>query len=211
MEPSGGQPDDAQAAYRHRVCPLQKAHRQPAGDQKEERVIMATVTKGDFSLNLGFVKLGAELSDQDRQCAWELYAEIATRVAVVGKRSDKAAKDFDGELYADSLDSLYAFFRECRAIMRRFPVGRIKDCRQDHLGIFINRILASVLRPFLEKWNCRFRTWWAQTQKDNASAFEVQQTFPDCAEFLTDWTALRLIMRRAERKLAQQYKLVQLD
>jgi hypothetical protein len=44
---------------------------------------MATITKGDFSLDIGFVKLGAELSDEDRQCAWELYTEIATRVAVV--------------------------------------------------------------------------------------------------------------------------------
>jgi len=33
---------------------------------------MATITKGDFSLDLGFVKLGADLSDEDRQCAWEL-------------------------------------------------------------------------------------------------------------------------------------------
>jgi hypothetical protein len=30
-------------------------------------------------------------------------------------------------------------------------------------------------------------------------------------EFLADWTALRLIMRHVERKLAEQYKLVPLE
>jgi len=164
---------------------------------------MATVTKGDFSLDLGFVKLGADLSDEDRQCAWELYTEIATRVAVVGKRLDKTCKDFTGELFSESLDSLYNFFRECRAIMRRFPVGRIKDPRQVHLGILINRILAKVLRPFLEKWSGRYRSWWATAAKDG-SPYELQKQFPECDQFLKDWSAVREIMRDVEVQLANR-------
>ena len=172
---------------------------------------MATITKGSFSLDLGFFKLDTELSDEDRQCAWELYTEIATRVAVVGKRKDKAATDFTGELYSDSLDSLYVFFRECRGIMRRFPVGRIKDFRQEHLGIHINRILANVLRPFLEKWNGVYRSWWSLASKTDGSPYEIQKTFPKNQEFLADWTALRFIMRQVERNLSTQYKLVPLE
>ena len=172
---------------------------------------MASITKGSFSLNLGFVQLGGDLSDEDRQCAWELYTEIATRVAAVGKRRDKDCKDFSGELYCDSLDSLYSFFRECRGIMRRFPVGRIKDFRQEHLGVLINRILANVIRPFLEKWNGRYRAWWAQQPKAQGSPYDLQETFPPKAEFLADWSALRQIMRHVEMELAQQYKLVPLD
>ena len=45
---------------------------------------MPTLTKGSFSLNLGIVQLGGELSDADRQYAWELYTEMSTRVAVTG-------------------------------------------------------------------------------------------------------------------------------
>lgn len=172
---------------------------------------MANITKGLFSLDLGFVKLGAELQDEDRQCAWELYTEIATRVSVVGKRKDKSAASFDGELYADSLDSLYAFFQECRSIMRAFPVGRIKDIRQEHLGVLINRTLVHVLRPFLEKWNGRYRTWWSQASKGDGSPYEIQKTFPDLKEFLDDWTALRQIMRRVELTLAKSYKLVPIE
>src|SRR5580698_1494432 len=113
---------------------------------------MAALTKGSLSIDLGFASLGGELSDDDRQCAWELYTEIATRVVAVGKRDDKDATNFEGELYSESLDSLCNFFRECRGIMRRCPVGRIKDPKQVHLGVLINRILGQVIRPFLDKW-----------------------------------------------------------
>jgi hypothetical protein len=172
---------------------------------------MSTITKGTFTLDLGFVKLGKELSDADRQCAWEFYAEIATRVAVIGKRGDRNATNYDGELYSESLESLYTFFKESRKIMRQFPVGRIVDFRQEHLGILINRVLTNVLRPFLEKWNCRYRIWWIDAQKDKGSWFDLQKRFPELTEFLSDWTALRLIMRHVERTLARQYKLVPLE
>ena len=71
---------------------------------------MAVLSKGSFSINLGIVKLGGDLSDEDRQCAWELYTELSTRVAVTGKLSDSECKDFSGELYIESLASLYNFW-----------------------------------------------------------------------------------------------------
>ena len=58
-----------------------------------------------------------------------------TRLAVVGKRRDSTCEDFSGELYAESLDSLYNFFREFRGIMRKFPVGKLKEFKQEHLGV----------------------------------------------------------------------------
>ena len=64
------------------------------------------------------------------------------------------------ELHAESLDSLYNFFKECRGIMRKFPVGKLKEYKQKHLGVLINRILNDVFRPFLEKWSGPFRAWW---------------------------------------------------
>ena len=78
---------------------------------------MAIIKEGSFILNLGFIQLKGKLSEEDRQCAWELFTEITTRVAVVGKQKDKDCKDFSGELYHESLESLYAFFRESRGIM----------------------------------------------------------------------------------------------
>ena len=62
--------------------------------------------EGSFELDLKLMKLGAKLAEDDRQCAWELYTEMVTRVAVVGKTSDKNCANFDGEVLSESFDSL---------------------------------------------------------------------------------------------------------
>ena len=152
---------------------------------------MATLTKGSFSLNLGIVKLGADLSDDDRQCAWELSTELSTRVAVTGKPTDPDCTNFDGELYIESLESLYMFFQEARRIMRRFPVGRISVTQKNHLGIIINRSMQSVLRPFLERWQVAYRHWWEHQSNPRLVPLERQAEFPRVKEFLADWTAAR--------------------
>jgi len=172
---------------------------------------MPEIKEGSFELDLGIVKLGAKLSEDDRQCAWELYTEIVTRVAVVGKRRDQTCEDFSGELYAESLDSLYNFFRECRGIMRKFPVGKLKESRQEHLGALINRILNDVFRPFLEKWSGQFRAWWTTTKNEKGSPYEIQDQFPKIKEFLTDWRDLRRLMRKVEETLRDEYKLIPLE
>src|SRR5262250_3102881 len=107
---------------------------------------MSTLTKGSFSLNFGFVQLGGDLSDQDRQCAWELYTELSTRVALTGKQTDLKCSDYSGEVYVESLASMYSFFQEARRIMRAFPVGKIGSDVQNHLGVLINNVMVDVLR-----------------------------------------------------------------
>lgn len=77
---------------------------------------MAVLSKGSFTLDLKIVKLGADLTEDDRQCAWELYTEMSTRVAVTGKHLDPDCIDFSGELYIESLDSLFRFFQEARGL-----------------------------------------------------------------------------------------------
>lgn len=172
---------------------------------------MASITEGRFTLNLGIVKLGAKLSEEDRQCAWELYTEIATRVAVSGKRDDVDCRNFEGELLQESLSSLYKFFGECRLIMRQFPVGRIEDDNQQHLGCVIHELLAKVLRPFLEKWQVPFRTWWESEEANELPPFERQKKFPHYDEFTEDWSDVRKIVRCLEQTLIKEYKLVNLE
>ena len=57
---------------------------------------MAVMKKGNFSIDIGFFKLGADFEESDRQCAWELYSELATRIAVTGKPKDSDCTDFTG-------------------------------------------------------------------------------------------------------------------
>ena len=170
---------------------------------------MAILSKGSFSVNLGLVKLSGDLSDQDRQCAWELYTELSTQVALTGKQGDPKCTDFNGEVYAESLASVLAFFQEARRIMRGFPVGKLEQDVQNHLGVLINNVMADVLRPFLEKWQADYRHWWEHHSNPQLMPFQRQQGYPKLKEFLKDWSDVRKIMRGFQQKLVRAYKLVE--
>lgn len=172
--------------------------------------ILATLSKGSFSLNLGLVKLTGDLTDDDRQCAWELYAELSTRVAVTGKPDDAECSNFDGELYIESLNSLYTFFQEARKIMRQFPVGKIKNDQKDHLGVLISRMMENILRPFLEKWHVEYRHWWENQSNPRLSPFERQSEYPNINDFLKDWSSVRWLMREVQKTLVTTYALIDL-
>lgn len=168
---------------------------------------MPELKEGNFTIDFGVVKLGGKLSEQDRQCAWQLYTEIVTRVAVSGKRRDETSSDFSGEIIAESLASLHSFFQEARQIMKEFPVGKLKEKNQDHLGILIHDLLADVLRPFLERWQADYRAWWEQQDRTGHSRFDIQKTYPKYSELLEDWTHLRKLMRKIEHQIRDEYKL----
>jgi hypothetical protein len=166
--------------------------------------------KGSFSINLGIVSVGGELSEDDRQCAWELYCELVSRVALVGKEDQRGKLVFTGEVYSESLDSVYAFVREARALMRRYPVGRVPAGHgQNHLGAFIAALLEVVVRPFLEKWQATYRHWWARACADipEQSPFDRQAEFPLLEPMLEDWRDLRRFCRAAARELTQAFAL----
>jgi hypothetical protein len=169
---------------------------------------MATLSKGKFAIDFGIITLEAELGDEDRQCAWELYVEMSTRVAVTGKIGDPLCRDFSGELYIESLESLYRFFQAARGIMRAFPVGRIRGDNRNHLGIIIHRLLNDVLRPFLETWQGKYRHWWEFESNLHVSPFRRQEQFSELKDFLEDWSDLRWLMREAQAELVKSYQLV---
>ncbi len=173
---------------------------------------MAVLTKGNFSINLGIFKIGGDFSDDDRQCAWELYTEIVTRLSVYGRSNLKVTieEQFKDELLDESLSSLYTFFQEMRGIMRKFPVGKIECVDEYHLGRFICAIMVDILRPFLEKWQGPFRHWLdVETRKrPDDSPFLIQKNFQQINEMLEDWSNVRLIMQSVARTLEKEYQLV---
>lgn len=168
---------------------------------------MPVLNKGSFSLNLGIVQVTGELNEDDRQCAWELYTELSTRVAVTGKTNDENCKDFSGEIYLESLDSVYSFFQEARHIMRKFPVGKLGGKSKDHLGAMISEMIEKVLRPFLEKWQAKYRHWWDNESNPRIPPMKRQQEFPSKDFFLADWTAMRWLMRQVQFEIVKVYSL----
>lgn len=176
---------------------------------------MSVFSKGNFSINLGFIQVGGELTDDDRQCAWELYTEIVTRLSVYGKIGfiKSIEEGFSGEIYSESMESMFAFFRECRGIMKKFPVGKLENVNQYHLGIFIHEILNKILRPFLEKWQGNYRHWYEKERVNhtNLTPFDIQVLFPDRDKMLSEWSDLRFTMKAIAERLAKEYKLVSIE
>lgn len=170
---------------------------------------MAVLKKGVFTIDIGFLKLGADFEESDRQCAWELYTEMATRVGVTGKSKDPDCTDFSGEIYAESLASLHAFFGEARKIMRAFPVGSIQAIGiENHLGALVHRAIRDVVRPFLEKWQADYRFWWENLSDKTLAPGARQQAYPRVSELLAEWSDLRAIMRAIQDRLVKMYKLI---
>lgn len=173
---------------------------------------MAVLTKGNFSINLGLFKVGGDFSDDDRQCAWELYTEIITRLAVSGRSnlSIPLEEQFKGELLIESLSSLHKFFGEIRGIMKKFPVGKIECVDEYHLGKFICAIMNDILRPFLEKWQGDFRHWFdlESRKRQEDSPFMIQKDYPQKDVYLEDWSNLRSLMQTVAKTLADEYQLV---
>jgi len=169
---------------------------------------MPVFSKGNFSVNLGFVSFGGDFDETDRQCAWELYCEIITRVAVIGKEDEHGQLLFTGEVLAESLESLHRFVAEARTLMRRYPVGRLTPGRDpDHLGFFIGGLLEVVIRPFLEKWQAVYRHWWEHQSDASLAPFERQDQFPGDQEMREDWNRLRRFCRDSAGELAKRYAL----
>jgi hypothetical protein len=171
---------------------------------------MPVLTKGSFALNLGIVRVSGELSEVDRQCAWELYAELSTRVAVTGKQRDPDCENFENELYVESFDSLYHFFTAAREIMKKFPVGKV-GTNSNHLGVIISDAMSNVMRPFLEKWQVPYRHWWENQSNPRRPPLERQNEYPDLSEMLADWAALRWLMRQLQSDLVSIYRLRDLN
>lgn len=181
---------------------------------------MAVLKKGTFTIDIGFAKLGADFEESDRQCAWEMFTEMATRTAVTGKTSDPDCTDFSGEVYAESLISLHAFFGEARKIMRQFPVcsTHVKSTKifglhigtgiENHFGAMIHRAMRDVLRPFLETWQAEYRFWWESLSDKALSPLERQKLYPKIDEMISEWSDLRAIMRAIQDELVKKYRLI---
>jgi hypothetical protein len=161
---------------------------------------MAVFTSGNVSLNLGLLQMTGDFSDADRQCAWELYTELRTRGALLHHASSWK------ELMIEVFDSLYAFFQEARAIMKRFPVGQLGGGIY-HLGFLIDDLLNNYLRPFLNEWQAIFRHWWEIDADQSLAPFERQQSYPAIDELLSDHIVLKAAMRETINMLIQAYNL----
>lgn len=98
-----------------------------------------------YKFTIPFVgELEWEPDESQRKAAWELYVELATRVAV-------QPLDLDEGSVREALNSLFSLFATTRDVLRRAGPG-VGAARTTVGGIAII-VLNNGLRPFLSKWH----------------------------------------------------------
>lgn len=156
-------------------------------------------------LSLQFNKLGPDYEENDRQFAWELYTELATRVAVTGKASDPTCTNVDGELWSESFSSLLTFCKELRVLLRTFPAVHAKQ--PAHLGGLLITVTKVVLNPFLDKWRVDFLHWWEYSSDKTKPPLIRQSMYPRAQDMLVEWRQLKMTLRAVQDTLEKAYKL----
>jgi hypothetical protein len=107
--------------------------------------------KSKIGLNFGFLSIEGEwdLTDKQREAAWEMYVELVTRISVVELKDDEG-------LLREALTSLYSLFGTTREILRKYgpeiakAPGKSTDPTFGHLAV---ALLNKVIRPVLAKWH----------------------------------------------------------
>jgi hypothetical protein len=113
-----------------------------------------------FSLKAPFAEIGGEweVDRAEQQAAWEMYVELATRIAVV-------PLDPGHGLLREALSSFYSLFGSTREILRRYgpAIARIPRTTDDEesysFGYLAAWILNGAIRPLLARWHPLLEDW----------------------------------------------------
>lgn len=86
--------------------------------------------------------------DSEREAAWELYVELATRISVVELGEDEG-------LLREALSSLYTVFGTTREILRRYGPAVAPRVAPGRLtfGLLAVNVLNLSIRPLLSRWH----------------------------------------------------------
>ena len=96
-----------------------------------------------LQLKAGFVEAEFTPQDADRNAAWELYIELATRVSTQPLPPDEGVEK-------TALASLHSLFASTRDILKRHGPGASK------FAPVAIAVLNDILRPFLTRWHADF-------------------------------------------------------
>lgn len=137
-----------------------------------------------LSLNFGFLSTEINFQDNDKNAAWELYIEMATRIIT------QPLPDKHGDEKA-ALDSIFSLFPTTREILKKH--GR-KTIQFSKIAI---PILNQIVRPFTAKWHKL-----SLLKKDSKSGEEFYFYDSDCKEFRKELKNLQIELKKYNRLLA---------
>lgn len=138
---------------------------------------VAKLSSTKFKVNLGFlsVETNWEIDEIQKQAAWEMYVELATRITTAELQKGEG-------LLREALTSLYSLFATTRGILKKHgpfiaTPANPNDTTFGHLAV---GILNKILRPTLAKWHPVLLDWEQQKPKEiSTTEHENQWEFND--------------------------------
>ena len=157
------------------------------------------------SLNLPFGLGGVtvDVSAAERNAAWKLYVEFATRIAT------HPMEPGAGNV-REALTSLYNLFGITRNILK--DAGPEVGQSPDDLGPISIRVMNDGLRPFLEKWHAAYGDYELEAGlrlrqehglRSIPTEFVDQSDWPRVTEFYEELEATRKELRQYVHQLAK--------
>jgi hypothetical protein len=119
----------------------------------------------ELKINAYFLEMKWQPMDDDREAAWELYAELLTRVTT------QALPDGQGQ-EKTALQSIYSIFGTTRDIMKRRGRHAVEFTK---IAVIV---LNQIIRPFTAKWHRRLQE----------NALDTEE---GCKEFRAELAALQ--------------------
>lgn len=139
--------------------------------------------KVKVTVNIPFSNIQADIETDEtqRQAAWALYIELATRIT-----SQPLAPD-EG-LLREAFNSLYKLFDITRQVLKQTGPGA--GVGENSVGGIAIEVLNKGLRPFLAKWHPKLQDW--ETKKpEGISQLEHEYNWPEKQDCRADLEDLR--------------------
>ncbi|MGZ4864973.1 MAG: hypothetical protein ACXV7G_11005 [Halobacteriota archaeon] len=156
-------------------------------------------TGGTIKVNLGVIGVEGNWApdEREREAAWEMYVELATRIAVVELKPDEG-------LLCEALDSFYSLFQTTREILKKYSpsVARPKGKDAISFGHIAVAVLNQVIRPVLAKWH-PLLVDYENKRSPSVSIAEHEQNWLEAPTLRRELNDTRLVLIRYADTLAE--------
>lgn len=131
----------------------------------------------EVSLGIGQSNIKLTYNKKDQEIAYKLWVELNTRKIGL-------AFDENYDVIVEVYDSWYDFFKIARELLKDVPPSLLPYSTE--LITVTTDVLNKGLRPHLTKWQAKYRKWHDENSNDSGSPQEIQRTFPEYGELLSD-------------------------
>ena len=172
-----------------------------AGFRKALRVLVSPYKNESFQVNLNLPYVGGVSGtwvpdESQREAAWELYVELATRIAVVELKPDEG-------LLREALTSLYSLFATTRNILREKGPDVAKPGTGDmSFGQLAVSVLNGTVRPFLVKWHPVLGDY-EEIRPPEVSQIDHERSWHRAGELRTELSELQAALASYAAQLAE--------